>query len=254
MQISFLDTNQYSPSSWSDTPQNDLPNDQTGSQTCTCISETSHCSIHPSTPAAWIASMRDSLARISALPEMAAVLQVSEAVCGRRLSGALMQYDPASCSLKTAQQSFLEDSTEFYQTLPRWGSMHSGAVYPLQELVRPTDAIGGGALRGVPTASDWKGANLSGSGSASSRPLATMAAKSPTPASTDYKGSAKAGQWPTPTASDHKGGTDAIRKDTGKPRTDRLDHLIEPNSGGQLNPEWVEWLMGWPIGSTESRR
>jgi hypothetical protein len=22
-------------------------------------------------------------------------------------------------------------------------------------------------------------------------------------------------------------------------------------NGGQLNPEWVEWLMGWPIGWTE---
>ena len=21
--------------------------------------------------------------------------------------------------------------------------------------------------------------------------------------------------------------------------------------GGKLNPEWVEWLMGWPIGWTE---
>lgn len=21
--------------------------------------------------------------------------------------------------------------------------------------------------------------------------------------------------------------------------------------GGTLNPEWVEWLMGWPIGQTE---
>ena len=21
--------------------------------------------------------------------------------------------------------------------------------------------------------------------------------------------------------------------------------------GGQLNPEWVEWLMGWPIGWTD---
>jgi hypothetical protein len=23
------------------------------------------------------------------------------------------------------------------------------------------------------------------------------------------------------------------------------------SDGGQLNPEWVEWLMGWPIGWTE---
>lgn len=22
-------------------------------------------------------------------------------------------------------------------------------------------------------------------------------------------------------------------------------------ASGQLNPEWVEWLMGWPIGWTE---
>jgi hypothetical protein len=22
------------------------------------------------------------------------------------------------------------------------------------------------------------------------------------------------------------------------------------SDGGQLNPEWVEWLMGWPIGWT----
>jgi hypothetical protein len=25
---------------------------------------------------------------------------------------------------------------------------------------------------------------------------------------------------------------------------------IQPYSGGRLNPEWVEWLMGWPIGWT----
>ena len=59
------------------------------------------------------------------------------------------------------------------------------------------------------------------------------------------------GWWPTPTASDFKGGTDAPRKDTGKPRNDRLDHCLEPgHNGKRLNPDWVEWLMGWPIGWT----
>ena len=59
------------------------------------------------------------------------------------------------------------------------------------------------------------------------------------------------GWWPTPTASDFKGGTDAPRKDTGKPRNDRLDHCLEPgHKGKRLNPDWVEWLMGWPIGWT----
>lgn len=59
--------------------------------------------------------------------------------------------------------------------------------------------------------------------------------------------------WATPTASDWKGGTDAIRKDTGKPRSDRLDHQLEPDSGGRLNPDWVEWLMGWPQGWTSTK-
>lgn len=57
-------------------------------------------------------------------------------------------------------------------------------------------------------------------------------------------------KWPTPTASDHKGGTDTPRKDTGVSRNDRLDHCLEPGQTGKLNPDWVEWLMGWPIGWT----
>ena len=58
------------------------------------------------------------------------------------------------------------------------------------------------------------------------------------------------GVWPTPTASDHKGGTSAIRKDTGSPRKDRLDHILEPGESGKLNPDWVEFLMQWPTGWT----
>lgn len=67
------------------------------------------------------------------------------------------------------------------------------------------------------------------------------------------------GFWPTPTACDHKGaGPTNIRKD-GKNRTnDRLDYATEfaPGSlskSGSLNPAWVEWLMGYPIGHTDSR-
>jgi hypothetical protein len=33
----------------------------------------------------------------------------------------------------------------------------------------------------------------------------------------------------------------------------RREALTEsPESGGQLNPTWVEWLMGWPLGWTDS--
>lgn len=59
--------------------------------------------------------------------------------------------------------------------------------------------------------------------------------------------------WPTPCASASKGSSPAslVRK-TGKSRSnDRIDHAVMASDGGQLNPAWVEWLMGWPIGWTE---
>jgi hypothetical protein len=27
--------------------------------------------------------------------------------------------------------------------------------------------------------------------------------------------------------------------------------LMGAGNGGKLNPEWVEWLMGWPLGWTD---
>lgn len=46
-----------------------------------------------------------------------------------------------------------------------------------------------------------------------------------------------------------------LRSD-GKMRGDRLDYATERTpdgqpTGGQLNPTWVEWLMGWPLGWTD---
>jgi hypothetical protein len=44
-----------------------------------------------------------------------------------------------------------------------------------------------------------------------------------------------------------------IRKD-GKERSDMLDWLVEAQEpNGRLNPDWVEWLMGFPIGFTASK-
>lgn len=60
------------------------------------------------------------------------------------------------------------------------------------------------------------------------------------------------GYWPTPTASMAKGSSAGtlMRKDGRSRVNDRLDHRIFHDEGGQLNPRWVEWLMGWPVGWT----
>ena len=53
-------------------------------------------------------------------------------------------------------------------------------------------------------------------------------------------------QWGTPTARDHKSGQGK------KARTYKeLTAMVERPSGGQLNPDWVEHLMGLPAGWTD---
>ena len=41
--------------------------------------------------------------------------------------------------------------------------------------------------------------------------------------------------WPTPKASEN----------------DRNTPTLAAQVGGSLNPTWVEWLMGWPLGWTD---
>ncbi len=60
-------------------------------------------------------------------------------------------------------------------------------------------------------------------------------------------------RWPTPVASMAKGSSPAaLTRRSGADRSnDRLDHAVMALDGGHLNPEWTEWLMGWPIGWTD---
>ena len=56
--------------------------------------------------------------------------------------------------------------------------------------------------------------------------------------------------WPTPRTKGMCGGSgswDLLNKNT----TVEEARLMGAGNGGQLNPPWVEWLMGWPIGWTD---
>ena len=52
-------------------------------------------------------------------------------------------------------------------------------------------------------------------------------------------------RWPTPLPSDVDGG----RTTKGKDRPNEAGLRVAV--GGQLNPTWVEWLMGFPLGWTD---
>jgi hypothetical protein len=59
--------------------------------------------------------------------------------------------------------------------------------------------------------------------------------------------------WPTPTARDWKGGRKAETLEAvGRGYSNSLnDALTVCGEHGQLNPTWVEWLMGFPVGWTD---
>lgn len=257
-----------------------------GGHNCRCMKQTFVTLIHPSTPAEWIASQAASLARTLARLEEEKVLPDQGRDYGRNTLASLAHYDPATHSLKTVQCSLFADSMSSSVTLPRWGTMRHGRLYPQPTLALRTSERGSGywptiratdgergcrgdliqAVRGnanshyrlwqTPVADDalerkdgkWNSRgepklsaqlklwptptvcgnhNRKGASANSGDGLATAVARLPTPCSTDWKGSSKPGQ--------------------------RRGQLSETVAGGQLNPLWVEWLMGWPIGHTASR-
>ena len=60
--------------------------------------------------------------------------------------------------------------------------------------------------------------------------------------------------WPTPRASEWKG-VGPLGSKSHQYRLDKsyLDATVQEAEGrtGKLNPTWVEWLMGWPLGWTD---
>jgi len=61
-------------------------------------------------------------------------------------------------------------------------------------------------------------------------------------------------QWPTPQASDNRDrgnlSTPSIHRRIAKGKQISLSMSVSPTSG-KLNPTWVAWLMGWPVGWTD---
>ena len=179
----------------------------------------------------------------------------SEAECGTKWRGWLAKLDPASSLWRTAQCSLLEEEPELLQTLPRSGMTRGGLLWELPMSERRINATGFG-LWATPTVCGNH--NRKGASKTSGDGLATQVMKWPTPLATDgskggpnQKGgkgdlrlSSAVHTFPTPTRRDYKSGTGAQPREGHSPP---LSSAI----GGTLNPTWVEWLMGWPLGWTD---
>lgn len=168
-------------------------------------------------------------------PDQARGSTVSEADSGARWPGSLARYDRATSSWKTAQLSLLGDSEPSSVTWPRSGLMHGGQCWELPRLTLTTTGKESGYWP-TPTANSVT--ERTQRYAQGGMPLTAAVRMFPTPTATSYKG------W----SINHK------RADS----DDRLDYTVEREAfiSGQttppkrLNPDWVEWLIGWPIGHT----
>jgi len=165
-------------------------------------------------------------------------LTENEAECGEKWHGLLARFDQDMHLWRTVQCSLLEDLNESLQTLPQWGMTVGGELYLLPTLVQSTNENEYGlSLVPTPTSSTGEANHNSPSTLAGKRytmNLAGFAQKYPI-----------LNMWGTPKAQDSR---HALR-DRGKGNLG--EQVSGLHNGGKLNPPWVEWLMGWPLGWTD---
>jgi hypothetical protein len=233
-------------------------------------------------------------AKTSQLQEKGQELAEKDRGSGLSLRESYAKYDHATSSWRTPQCSLFEDLPECLETLPRWGSMRNGELYPrkiasgilaIRQYITnanesglsqriPTHVTGGidggsnsrkaFAERSIkaPTPTVCGNYNRKGASPTSGDGLATWAQKCPTPVANDgasakrtnpIKGGIPLREFvqkcPTPRVNGMCGGTgswELLNKFT----TPEEARAMGAGNGGTLNPLWVEWLMGWPIGWT----
>jgi hypothetical protein len=178
----------------------------------------------------------DSLAKISVPPETEPVLPAKNPHSGLRCSESFGRYDQSTSSWKTPPDLFGEGSTLSSADFPKSGTMQSGVCWErMMSVPRISESDAGFSVGSckkkfpTPTAQDAKNRTNPSQYRRPSLSLAAFVKKSPT------------AMWRTPIAS--SGGRCVNIKNT---------HQIKlaDQVGGKLNPDWVELLMGFPIGWT----
>jgi DNA (cytosine-5)-methyltransferase 1 len=198
--------------------------------------------------------------------EKAQELMENDQECGEKWRGSFTKYYPDSCSWKTHQCSLLGGLDEFLETWPKWGLMRNGECWEQQTLEQTIKGTGFGlSPNGVDSFHTPNTTGLDG-GSNNRKALKKRQENWPTPdANCGMRGTQpnwtpkrKSGHqaqysinqavrdkmFPTPTAHNSKEGNYPSEQNRNTP-------TLATHAGGKLNPMWVEWLMGWPLGWTD---
>jgi len=194
--------------------------------------------------------LEDFPAKTSAPQEKAQESKEVAAECGGTWRGLLVRFDQDLLSSKTVLCSEQEDSQRFSKTLPKWGMMRDGEC---SERTMPEHLISG---TGCGLSEPW--------------PTPTVAEATKIPACANYgqvglnnhprirgyptrpklKKSRKK-EWATPTCHNAKEAAYPAEFTRKTPTLTSQAHGGQPTRPMPLNPVWVEWLMGWPLGWTD---
>lgn len=193
-------------------------------------------------------------ARTSAPQEKAPGSTASEAGFGEKWRELSVRYDPDTSSWRTHRCLWDEDLSACSLTLPKWGLMRDGVLLERMTLALPTAANDAGLWR-TPTVG-----MLNADRAKDPEYTARKEAKGQTITLADQVKNPR--MWPTPKA----GQCGLSAKTTGR-GVEKSTHLttqvalaegligedgkVNTQAAGQLNPNWVEWLMGWPLGWTD---
>lgn len=206
-------------------------------------------------------------------------------VFGRNTHGSLASFDPDTSSWRTSQLSLLGGLDEFSETWPRSGMTRNGTAYRLQPLAPLTGGTGSGLLP-TPAANPagWQNIEVvDRDGNPPTHPNQRWYDKETgRVVQKDLRHVIERGMWPTPRTSDTNGpgrhgtggldlrtavaeaeGTATWRTPNANDGSERLPVPVEKRLqmgsqvrlmdqvGGQLNPTFVEFLMGFPKNWTE---
>ena len=156
---------------------------------------------------------------------------------GWSVPGSFAKLSQGGASWRTRHCSLLGGLEVFSGTWPKWGLMLHGECLALTMPGHLTKGIASGSLLATPTAK----ANQMAPSMTAKHP--GCRAWLPTPAATPYG-----------TTNNGKRADGSTYKTAGKMRLSTMASRGEwptengSQARGPLNPAWVEWLMGWPIG------
>lgn len=185
--------------------------------------------------AALTSSQEASHAKTSAPQGKAPESKASDPGCGAKWRELSARYDRATCGWKTHRCLWTEDLPWSSVTFPKWGMMQGGVLW---ERITPEPRTSG------TDAGLWQTPRAGNPGSRPNGKGGKILAEE-----VEIAEWLRVRMFRTPNAADaDKWSNDTKQERESMGRQVMLCHQLQ--AGGQLNPNWVEWLMGWPLGWT----